>query len=171
MVAASIGAIHLIDSTNGNWNLKLRGDYGFIIAHRPQLVPLQEAHVKGFEISVAKISSGEKEWQSKYLFPDYGITLAGFDLGSTSYLGKGIAAYPFIDFPLGKKSAGGLHFRFGMGLGYVGKTFDPKDNIKNAAIGTHLNGVIHFDLHFEKKISKRSGSRPHRSSGTASCRR
>ena len=88
------------DSTNGKWNIHLRGDYGFIIAHRPQLVPLQQAHVKGFEISIGKISSGDKDWQTTYLFPECGITVAGFDLGSKTYLGNGIAVYPYIDFPL-----------------------------------------------------------------------
>ena len=48
---------HAQDSTNGSWNLLLKGDYGFVIAHRPQLEILQEEHVKGFEITVARISN------------------------------------------------------------------------------------------------------------------
>ena len=43
-----------------------------------------------------------------------------------------------------------------MGLGYVEKIFNAIDNYKNAAVGSHLNGVIHFDLHVEKNISKHS---------------
>lgn len=143
------------DSTNGSWNIQLRGDYGFIIAHRPQLELLQEEHVKGFEITLARASSGNRDWQNIYNFPDYGITLAVFDLGSPTYLGKGLAVYPFVDFPLGKNS-GRLHFRYGMGLGYVEKIFNSHDNFKNAAVGSHLNGIIHFDLHYEKKLSHHS---------------
>ena len=144
------------DSTNGLWNIQFRGDYGFVIAHRPQLEPLQEEHVKGFEISLARASTGNRDWQNIYHFPDYGITFAGFDLGSPSHLGKGIVVYPFIDFPLGKNNHGGLHFRYGMGLGYVEKIFNAYDNFKNAAVGSHINGVIHFDLHFEKLFLRNS---------------
>ena len=143
------------DSTTGKWNAIVRGDFGFVIAHRPALEPLQERHVKGFEISLTKQYDGSSYWQSAYLYPDYGITLAVFELG-TDKLGTGIAVYPFIDFPLGKKGFHRLHFRFGMGLGYVEKTFDADDNIKNSAIGSHVNGVIHFDLHYAAGISKRT---------------
>ncbi len=145
-----------IDSTNGSWNMKVRGDYGFVIAHRPALEPVQEAHVKGFEVSLSRTTYGKEEWENIYHFPDYGITLAGFDLGSPSFLGMGFVVYPFIDFPLSKKSSGGFHFRYGMGLGYVEKIFNADDNIKNSAVGSHINGVIHFDLHFEKKVSAKT---------------
>jgi hypothetical protein len=139
--------------TNGKWNLQLRFDYGFIIAHRPQLEPVQEEHVKGFEISFEKFSTGLQDWQRIYNYPGYGLTIAGFNLGSPDKLGKGICAYPYVDFPLGKSSSGGLHFRYGMGIGYVEKIFDEKTNQKNSAIGSHINGVIHFDLHVHQKLS------------------
>ncbi len=144
------------DSTSGTWSLHARFDYGFIIAHRPQLEPIQEEHVKGFEISLGRFSTGEKDWQSIYHNPGFGITLAGFDLGSPSHLGMGFCVYPFIDFPLGKNQNSGLHFRYGMGLGYVEKIFNAGENHKNSAIGSHINGIIHFDLHFENEISKRT---------------
>lgn len=144
------------DSTNGNWNLQIRTDYGFIIAHRPALEPLQEEHVKGFEITISRQSFGKDDWENNFNFPSYGITIAAFDLGSKEKLGTGIALYPFIDFPLGKNHLRGLHFRYGMGLGYVEKIFNRKDNFKNAAIGSHFNEAVHFDLHYEKRISKKS---------------
>lgn len=143
-----------IDSTYGRWNMQGRFDHGFIIAHRPALEPIQNGHVNGFEISLAKISDGSREWQNIFHFPDYGLTAAFFDLGSPEHLGKGIAVYPFVDFPLGKHG-GGWHFRYGMGLGYVEKIFDPLDNFKNAALGSHVNGVIHFDLHYAKYVSRK----------------
>ena len=141
------------DSTIGKYSWSVRGDYGFLIAHRPTLQPLQERHIPGFEISLAKISSGAKEWERDFLNPNRGITLAFFDLGSRDKLGSGIAVYPYIDFPLSTKKDGRLIFRYGIGLGWVEKTFNSETNIKNAAIGSHLNGIIHFDLHFEKRLS------------------
>jgi hypothetical protein len=144
------------DSTNGTWNLQIRTDYGFIIAHRPALEPLQEEHVKGFEITISRQGFGKNDWENNFNFPSYGITVAAFDLGSKDKLGSGIALYPFINFPLGKKTGQGLYFRYGMGLGYVEKIFNRTDNFKNAAIGSHFNEAVHFDLHYEKRISERS---------------
>lgn len=144
------------DSTNGVWKMIVHGDYGFILAHRPALEPLQEAHVKGFQLTMSRCSNGKAYWQEAFLYPDYGITLAVFDLGSHAKLGTGITVYPFIDFPLGKNGWNNFHFRYGMGIGYVEKTFDANDNIKNAAIGSHINGVIHFDLHYSKNITGRT---------------
>jgi len=144
------------DSTDGVWNLQMRFDYGFVIAHRPQLEPIQEEHVRGFEVTLERFSTGEKDWQNIYNYPGYGITLAGFDLGSPARLGRGICLYPYVDFPLGKNPNGGLHFRYGMGLGYVEKIFNSGDNHKNAAVGSHINGIIHFDLHVKRKISGRT---------------
>ncbi len=141
------------DSTSGKWNIIARADYGFVIAHRPALEPLQESHVKGFEITFSKSSTGKEYWQKDFLYPDLGLTLAAFDLG-TDKLGYGIAVYPFIDFPLGKGGFQFLHFRYGMGLGYIENKFDAENNIKNSAIGSHVNGVIHLDLHYAKNISK-----------------
>ena len=143
------------DSVIGNWALQVRADVGFIIAHKPALEPLQEEHVKGFEISLFRKTTGSHDWENTFHYPDYGITFAAFDLGSPSHLGTGFALYPYIDFPLGRKHNGGLHFRYGTGIGYVEKTFDKDSNIKNAGIGSHFNGLIHFDLHVEKNISKK----------------
>lgn len=143
-----------IDSTRGQYSVSFRGDYGFLIAHRPALIPLQQKHIPGFEISIAKISAGSKEWERDFLNPSRGLTIAFFDLGSREKLGNGIAVYPYIDFPLSGKKDDRFILRYGIGLGWVEKIFNPDDNFKNAAIGNHLNGVIHFDLHYEKYISE-----------------
>ncbi len=144
------------DSTSGKYSWSIRSDYGFLIAHRPALRPLQERHIAGFEISVSKISYGKQEWEKDFSFPNKGITFAFFDLGSPQKLGYGIAVYPYIDFPLKKSDKTKLIFRYGIGLGWVEKTFNSSDNIKNVAVGSNLNGIIHFDLHYELFLSKLS---------------
>ena len=144
------------DSTTGSWKLHLKFGYGFVIAHRPALEPLQEEHVKGIELALSRPTSGKNDWENLHNFPDYGITLGLFDMGSPSHLGKGFTVYPFVDFPLSKNTGKGIHLRYGMGLGYIEKTFNAKDNFKNAGIGSHINGVMHLDLHYEKLISEKS---------------
>jgi hypothetical protein len=141
------------DSTAGKYHISASILSGFIIAHRPALVPLQEKHVKGFDISVSKKRNGEKQWEQDWLFPETGLTLSCFDLG-TEKLGKGVALYPYLDFPL--RPDGNLYFRYGMGVGYVENVFDKDLNYKNAAVGSHWNGIIHFDLHYNAPVGKKS---------------
>lgn len=140
------------DSTHGQFAISIRGDYGFLIAHRPVLVPLQQTHVTGFEMSISRSSNGKEEWEKDFLFPEKGLTIAYFNLGNPERLGYGVAIYPYLDFPLSKKKDNRFVFRYGIGLGWVEKIFNSESNYKNAAIGSHLNGVIHFDLHYEKYL-------------------
>lgn len=156
LLLANICFGSIADSTIAHFTLGIRGDYGFVIAHRPALRPLQEEHVKGFEISIARISHGKNSWEHDFLLPEKGVTLAIFNLGNPERLGYGFAIYPYLDFPLSKKETNKLIFRYGIGLGWVEKVFDSEKNYKNAAIGSHLNGVIHFDLHYETELTKKS---------------
>ncbi len=147
---------NISDSTRGAFGFEIKTTYGFVIAHRPVLEILQERHTYGMELSYLIPADGSKSFQKKFLYPDVGWTLAWFNLGNPKRLGSGLAIYPFVNFPLHLKNDWRLHFRYGIGLGYVEKVFDAKENTKNAAIGTHLNGVMHFDVHMEKVISRRT---------------
>ena len=141
------------DSLTGKYSVSVSGNLGFIIAHRPSLQPLQEGHIKGFDINVAKKSTGKKQWEQDFLFPETGLIFSFFDLATTK-LGNGYTIYPYVDFPLSK--TGNFHFRYGMGIGYIDRVFDKDENYKNAAIGSHWNGVIHFDLHYERALNATS---------------
>ena len=147
---------NISDSTRGAYGFEIKTTYGFVIAHRPVLEILQERHTFGMELSYLIPADGSKSFHKKFLYPDVGWTLAWFNLGNPKRLGSGVAVYPFVNFPLHLKRDWLLHFRYGIGLGYVEKIFDAKENTKNAAIGTHLNGVMHFDVHMEKIISSRT---------------
>ena len=97
--------------------MEVKIDYGFVLAHRPAVLPLQQAHVEGFEIAILRPTTG-KDFGKKLFYPDvFSLTIAGFNLGSPDYLGMGIAVYPFINFPLNRSDDWQIHFRYGMGLG------------------------------------------------------
>lgn len=136
------------------FGLELKSSYGFIINHRPALKPLQDEHSQSFDISFVSTSKGKHSWEKDFLFPDRGIQIAAFRLGSPEELGWGFVAYPFIDFPLHGFKKWQWHLRYGIGLGYIEKIFHPQENQKNAAISAHWNGVIHFDLHGKTYLKK-----------------
>lgn len=128
--------------------------YGFLIAHRPNLRPLQERHLRSMEFALLMPTDGHARWQQDFLFPEKGVQLSLFDLGNAERLGMGIALYPFLDFPLTRQHDWKWRLRYGMGIGYIQRDFDPENNFKNTAIGSNLNGVIHFDLSTRKEFGK-----------------
>ncbi|MFM8431463.1 MAG: acyloxyacyl hydrolase [Bacteroidota bacterium] len=141
---------------NNDWGMEIAGSYGFLIAHRDALMPLQQEHLISLEGSLFRSSDGSKKWERAFLFPEKGIHFSWIRPGSSERLGNAFAIYPYLDFPLKNGSGRHLWLRYGMGLGYIEKTFNPSDNYRNVAIGSHLNGVIHFGLKYRIQSGKSS---------------
>ena len=139
----------------GTYGITGRISYGFLIAHREALMPLQEAHLRSAELSISRLSTGTSSWEEDFRLPETGFQLEVIDPG-TEKLRTTVAVYPYVDFPLLGISNRKVWFRYGIGLGYITKTFDPKENFKNAAIGSHINGVLHLDLHYRGAIGEHS---------------
>lgn len=139
-------------SLPGKWGMEGRITYGFLIAHRVALMPLQQQHLYSAEASFFKTTSGEHEWETGFLYPEKGIHVAWIQPGSPEKLGNAFAVYPYLDFPLYEKTDQRFWLRYGMGLGYIQHVFDPVTNYTNSAIGSHLNGVIHIGLSFRKNV-------------------
>ena len=78
----------------GSWGIEGRLTYGFIIAHREALMPLQQQHLSSAEVSVFKTTNGSRTWESEFLLPEKGIHLSFIQPGSPDKLGNAIAFYP-----------------------------------------------------------------------------
>ena len=144
---------HTSDTLPGSWLLSARAHYGFIMAHRPTIVHLQQKHVRGFEIELAKPLKGDEEWQQPYQLPLFSIAYQYFDLGNQEELGNGHTIFPRIIFPLNKNHWLRSSLSAGVGIGYIEKIFHRYDNYKNTAIGSHLNAVVNFSYDFRIKVS------------------
>ncbi|MEY4593661.1 MAG: hypothetical protein RIQ47_71 [Bacteroidota bacterium] len=141
--------------SRGSWGAAVKINYGFLMAHREALMPLQEQHLSAVDIAVFKTTSGEKSWQRKFIYPETGLLLSIINTG-TKKLGTAIAIVPYIDFPLYKSQDDQCWLKYGMGLGYIESPFSPMENQKNAAIGSHLNGVVHIGFNYRKNFSTKT---------------
>lgn len=142
----------LPDSTTGSGGISASYLHGFLIAHRPSLVPLQQNHANGFELCISKQTTGNKVWQRLYNYPSIGLKYQLLNTGNPEQIGRGHAIIPYIDFVFGKNLNAQLHLMTGFGLGYIEKPFDVKNNYKNIAIGSHLNGIINASVQFKIKV-------------------
>jgi hypothetical protein len=129
--------------------------YGFIIAHHSEMLFLTQGHVSIAELCISRPSYGEKFWNQLFRFPEPGISICVFDLGSPQYLGNLYSICPYIDFPINRSLRSKICFRAGGGLSYLTKPFDRISNYKNIAIGSHLNGFMNFRFTLKEEISPR----------------
>jgi len=145
------------DTTAHRMELSLGIHHGFLVAHRPLIVPMQQDHINGLEANFAVRPNGSRPWHHVYGFPEMGLSLAVWNLGNPKQLGTGVSLIPYLDFPLAKGKNSSFDLKFGWGIGYVEKIFDADVNYKNVAIGTHWNYALILQPKFKTKITKNLG--------------
>ena len=130
----------------GQWELKPSVGRGFVIPHRTVMRALVQNHATVAEIALTRRHREPGYWQQVYGGPSEGLSVQWIDLGNPNELGYGFNLNYLSAFPL--NSARSLVFQIGLGAGYLTKTFDRKENLKNIAIGSALNASIILDLSY-----------------------
>ncbi len=153
-----------------NYQIELRTHYGFFLNHHFELERFN-ANFPSFELALQRPTFGRQRWESLYDYPIIGVSVFYSDLGNFEELGQVVAAYPFISFPLNQNVDNRLSFRLGVGLAWLTERYDPIENYKNFAIGSHLNAAGSLYLDYRRKISPRftfvaSGGLTHFSNGS-----
>ncbi|HYW97403.1 MAG TPA: acyloxyacyl hydrolase [Bacteroidales bacterium] len=128
----------------------IRYHHGFMLPEYQFINYLVNEPVRAVELSVYHQTAGKTEWEKLYRYPDYGLSLMYSTLGNHNVFGEYMAIWPwyrihFIDSPNFS-----LHYRLGVGLCYASEIFDPVENYRNRAIGSHLN--IFFNLEAGTRI-------------------
>ena len=118
--------------------------YGRIMRHSPQILHLIQGPTNGMLFSWERETFGEKEWQQLYNYPSYGASLLVQDMGSPE-LGRVYSLHgEYRFFLLDRK----LSFKAGLGAGYIPNTYDPIENPRNTAYGSHFTASILFGLEY-----------------------
>lgn len=127
--------------------------YGFILRHHENMNLITSIHFSAFELNIARQTNGSKEWQQAYAYPQLGISFWYSALNNSNYLGNAYTFNPYINFPVVRRiflRTNEVHFRlyyrFGVGIGWLSKTFNTYDNYKNIAIGSHLNATVRMNI-------------------------
>jgi hypothetical protein len=146
----------LNDSTAGSFTLSAQVHYGFLMIHRPSMIGLVTGHTVGGEIDLTKVANGHTVFERAYHYPEVGLAYCYFALGNPDVLGNAQALYPFVNFPLVRNKKLQLGLRIGGGIGYINKAFDARENFKNNAISSHINGVMSLRFGLDYKLSSKS---------------
>lgn len=143
-----------IESLMKNTEIDLRINYAFFVHHYFEMTRYPK-HFPMFELSFQKQTYGNKLWHSYFNYPTVGVTAFYSSLGNYEIIGDAYALYPFINFPLNKSKVNFISFRFGVGVGYITKKFDPKDNYHYTSIGSHINAAVNMTFEYHHRISER----------------
>lgn len=123
-----------------------RFHYGFVLGHRQGMRHLIKGHVPAFEVFFDKHVSGYKLWHRLYRFPNQGWTFYFNDLGNPEELGKVFLIYRHLNLKIYQKKTFILRTKIGTGIAFLTKSFDQKNNFKNIAIGSKINGSMVLGL-------------------------
>jgi len=119
---------------------------GNIALHNNDILHLISGRPEGLILSWNKKTFGDKAWQERYNFPDYGISYIYQDL-KNEYLGDNHGIYAHYNFYFFKRK---LMFRIGQGLAYTTSPFHKSENPKNIAFGSQLLSSTYVMLNYKQ---------------------
>jgi len=136
-----------------NFQIEPRVYYGFTMSNHTEL-QVFNAHIPAFELSIIKDTYGKKDWERLHNYPIIGLSFFYSSLGKNPSVGQSFALYPFITFPILRDKSNFFGLKLGVGLSYLTEIFDPLENYKNIAIGSHLNVAINLMVEYRLKLNK-----------------
>lgn len=137
------------------YSIGLGAHAGYLLPQYAFLTAVIDAPIHSAELTISRRATGHSEWDRVYHYPAYGLSLFYSSLGNARALGREIALTYFVRYYWQRRGRVRVYNRLGIGGAYATRKFDPIDNYRNAAIGTHLN--IHFNarLGVEARLSSR----------------
>lgn len=120
--------------------------YGAILPEYSNLTYIVNDYVQSATLSISKKTKGINDWEQLYNRPAYGISLFYSTLGNAEVHGRELAVFPFFNLDIITKNRFNFYNQTGLGLGYVTRKFNLKNNYTNVAVGSHVNA--HFNVKF-----------------------
>lgn len=121
--------------------------YGSILPHSKKIKHLITGHPEGVFLSINQKTFGDREWEPRFNYPDFGITLHYQDNKNES-LGNMFGVIAHYNFYFLKRK---LQLKIGQGVAYNTKPYDKNENYRNVAYSTHLMPTSLFMLNYHKE--------------------
>lgn len=121
--------------------------YGSILPHSPRIHHLITAHPEGVMLTVNRKTFGEKEWESRLNYPDFGVSFH-YQNNKNKELGDLYGLFGHYSFYFFDRS---LQLRVGEGIAYNTNPYDKEKNYRNFAFSTRLMPSTFFMLNYQKE--------------------
>ena len=130
-----------------SYSIDLNYFYGSILPHSEKIQHLITDHPEGIFLAVNQKTFGKKEWESRFNYPDYGISFH-YQNNKNESLGDMYGLFLHYNFYLLKRN---LMLRIGQGVAYNTNPYDKEENYRNVAYSTHLMPSSYFMLNYKKE--------------------
>ncbi|MFP4846992.1 acyloxyacyl hydrolase [Winogradskyella sp. PE311] len=120
---------------------------GNIALHNNDILHLITGRPEGFIFSWNKKTFGNKDWQQRFNYPDYGASFLFQDLKNPQ-LGNNFGVYAHYNFYFLKRK---LMFRIAQGLSYNTNPYNKIENPKNIAFGSKILSSTYIMLNYKKE--------------------
>jgi lipid A 3-O-deacylase PagL len=107
------------------------------------------------EASYGKQTTGSKNWEQYYGFPQVGVSAVGGYLGNKEEFGFLLGAYPHVSLNTINTKKWNLKIKLGLGMAYFNKPYDSISNPHNILIGSHFTALGFAELYFHRSISEK----------------
>ena len=142
-----ISFIGLSQETKRSSYLDVNYFKGNIALHNDDILHLITGHPEGVIISWNKKTFGEKDWEQRYGYPDYGVSFAYQNL-KNEVLGNNVSLYAHYNFYFFKRN---LMVRIGQGLAFTTNPYDKFKNPKNIAFGSKFMSSTYAMVNYKKE--------------------
>ncbi len=138
-----------------SYNIELDYIYGIVANHNSNILHLITDYPEGVLLSFNKKTYGEKIWEQRYNYPDYGVSFLYQDFKNT-FLGENYSIYGHYNFYFFKRN---LNLKIGQGFAYVSNPYDRELNYKNIAFGSRIlsSTILMFNYKKEQLFGSRFG--------------
>ncbi len=120
---------------------------GNIALHNNDILHLIKGHPEGVILSWNKKTFGNKAWEQRYNYPDYGFSFIYQNL-KNDVLGNNYSVYAHYNFYFLKRN---LMFRIGQGLALTTNPYDKETNYRNNAFGSKIMSSTYLMLNYKKE--------------------
>ncbi len=141
--------------------LGLEGQYGYIIPHSADLLPVSKTNPIGMTLNYQRLNSSEESWQVCNCYHYLGLQLGYQNFGNPEVLGSAAILSGTFEPILWKSSKWALSIRSGIGLVYLNRVYDAETNPLNYFFSAPLSFLIFtaptvsysFDRHWDMNVS------------------
>src|SRR5690625_471887 len=130
-----------------SYNFEMDYYYGSIMPHSKKIMHLITEHPEGLFLTANRQTFGEKAWQSRLNYPDYGLSFH-YQNNKNPTLGDLYGLFFHYNFYFFKRN---LQFRIAQGLAYNTNPYDKNNNYRNLAYGAQFMPATYFMISYDKQ--------------------
>jgi hypothetical protein len=108
-----------------------------------------------FALKCSKQTTGKKQWEQLYRFPDWGVGISVTDFYNPMEIGNPIGIYAFLNAPFVRRQKLTFNYELGFGATCNWNSFNPVTNRFNQSIGAGQSFLIEAGLNLVYQLSKK----------------